>query len=129
MSLGVLDLWVVVGEVGEDLLLHPRRWRSTTAAPVIGCGERAAGGRSDVSCAVLLDASAEAGLPFVRGHGVMFGDYCGSSMPKFGGGSRGERLGVWLVMFGSLADFYFFSSLFFLYILFIFFFKVENKTS
>ena len=88
MSLGVLDLWVIGCKVGDDLVLHPRRWRSATGSPVVGGRQRAAYCGHDVPRAVLLDAGAEAGLTFVRGHGVMLADFSGIAMPKFWGGSR-----------------------------------------
>ena len=82
MSLGVLDLRVVVGYLGKDRVLQPRRWCSATAAPVVGRWQRAASSIGNVACGVSLDASAEACLPFVRGHGWMFGNFFEIAMPK-----------------------------------------------
>jgi len=75
----MLDLGVVVGDLGKDRVLQPRRWCSATAAPVVGRWQRAASRVDDVACAVWLDASAETGLTFFGGHvgdvGLFFG-YC-----------------------------------------------------
>ena len=83
MSVGVLDLRVVAGEVGDVSVMQPR-WRSAaTAAPVVGGGERAANRGGDVACAVMLDASAEADLTFLGGHARMISGWLGIAMPKF----------------------------------------------
>ena len=77
------NLRVVVGDLGKDRVLQPRRGCSATAAPVVSGGQGAPSRIDDVACAVLLDASAEAGLTFVRGHGWMFGNFFEIAMPIF----------------------------------------------
>jgi hypothetical protein len=128
----MLDLRVVVGDLGKDRVLQPCRGCSATAAPVVGSGQRAASRINDVACAVWLDASAKTCLTFVRGHGRMFGDFFDIAMPIFLSGSSRLGWGVWYVMFASLANFYsvavFYCVPKFLYVLFFFFLQVRNKT-
>jgi hypothetical protein len=136
MSVGVLDLRVVAGKVGEDLCLHPSGWCSTTAAPVVGGGYAAPNRGGDVACAVWLDESAEACLIRGGGHGCMVGDSERIAMPNFWvrgcSGFLNNRAGgcgwFWGVMFATFGFLFFFLSSFYLYVLFFLNCRVENIT-